>query len=228
MEATRDERSEHVVRRLESFSDIVIGFALAQTALTLVIPAKPASFFTDPVGIVGYLMTFALVARFWWSHSEIFRVYFTPSPLSILLNFAALASLGLFVFSLQLVLRQGQMPVDQAAMARSYFVLFALTYGLLAVLRIVGLLTRDAYLSAKQRMRGWALSVRSLCIVGGALLGAFASPFTHAFANVEALGSTHIATVPLGIALGVVVGSIVGRIASAVLEKRSWERPARA
>ena len=63
---------EHVVLCLESFSDIVIAFGLAEIAFNLVIPAHAAMFVTHPIGIVAFVMTFAVVASFRLTHNAIY------------------------------------------------------------------------------------------------------------------------------------------------------------
>ena len=217
----------HVVHRLESFSDIVIGFALAQTALSLVIPTKPVEFYTNPLGITAYVTTFILVARFWWNHAEIFRHYFEPTRIAVFLNFAALAALGIFVFSLQVWLHPNQSVHEQDLAAKGYFLAYALTYALLAVLRLVGVRARREHLTAELRRHGVMLSIRALCISLGVAGGAFLAPPTGLGQGYFYVG-VPIAAVPLNIVIGAVAGALLSRIVRLILWKRDWGTPEKA
>ncbi|MDE2482614.1 MAG: DUF1211 domain-containing protein [bacterium] len=226
MEAARDEHAD-IVRRLESFSDIVIGFALAQTALTLVIPPNPSSFYTHPLGILGYAITFTVIARFWWDHAEIFRHYFVPSRLTIALNFAALAALGLFVFSLQLWLHPNQSNASEILMAKGYIVTFAVTNGLMACLRLIGAQARAAHLTPERRKRAFSLSVRTLCVAAGSVAGAFTPPIPGLEQSALYAG-IRLGAFPAELFIGIVGGMLAARIAAIVIGKRDWGPPAKA
>ena len=136
MEATNLARadSDHTLSRIESFSDIVIGFSLAQTALNLFIPPHPADFITRPIGIIGFTFTFAVIATFWWTHSAIFRHFFVINRMMVFFNFVALALIVLQVFALQMWLHFGASTTDDVEAARIYFGIFALTQVTLALL----------------------------------------------------------------------------------------------
>lgn len=103
----RDESEQAVIHRLEAFSDIVIGFSLAQLALTLVMPKdSPKDLFTHVQGLkelFGFAVTFALVCAVWWSHHRLFRHLFVPVPVNIVANFAALGGVIFLAFSLQVL-----------------------------------------------------------------------------------------------------------------------------
>ena len=148
-------RRERVTHRLEAFSDIVIGFSLAQLTLSLVIPAHAIDFVQRPAGIIAFLVTFLLVVRFWWLHFVLFEHYFEPNRLMITCNFLALASLILQTFSLQLYLHF--VPLSEGVVAsRLYFGFFVLSYGLLCVMLALGLRYRWASLSIRRRRAGVA------------------------------------------------------------------------
>lgn len=102
----RDEPEKEVVHRLEAFSDIVIGFSLAQLGLTLTIPAHASDLFTHVRGAGGLfalVVTFALVCGVWWSHHRLFRRLFVPTPFNVIANFAALCGVILLAYSMQLL-----------------------------------------------------------------------------------------------------------------------------
>ncbi len=90
--------------RLEAFSDIVIGFSLAEIGLSLVLPAHAIDFIAQPTAIFAFVVTFIVVVRFWWVHDMIFEHHFVPNRAMTACNFVALASLILQVFCLQLYL----------------------------------------------------------------------------------------------------------------------------
>jgi len=102
----REESEEHVVRRLESFADIVIGFSLAMLTLNLAIPRHGAVelFTSNPWPLLGFAATFAFVAVFWWSSHRLFTYYFVPTAPNIVLTFVTLAGILFFTYSLQLLL----------------------------------------------------------------------------------------------------------------------------
>jgi hypothetical protein len=157
-------REESITRRLESFSDIVIGFSLAQTALNLVMPQHAITFITQPLGIAAFVVTFFVVSQFWWRHSTIFRDYFTPNKPMIALNFIALAAIVLQVYALQLVLhfiQPGMSETDGGVAARIYAGIFAITFGALALLSGLGTFYNWERLDGALRASGVARTIAS-------------------------------------------------------------------
>lgn len=147
------ESDRHVIRRLESFSDIIIGFSLAQAAYNLVIPPHPLVIFTQPVGLVAFVFTFAVVASIWWSHSLLFQHFFVPVRPTYALCFIALALTVLVVFTLQVWLHFVGSP-DSLDAARVYFGTIALTYCVMGALFIIGIVRYRAILAPDVLLRG--------------------------------------------------------------------------
>lgn len=177
MKAFRDESEEHTVRRLEAFSDIVIGFSLAMLTLNLKIPRHAIDLFTtDSVTLVAFLFTFTLVASLWWLHHKLFTSYFVPNALSIYLNFAALAGVLLMVFTEQMFLRVGQNdPFSYALFTGCYGIVIVLIAGLTTI----GIHTRGDRL-APSRLRRGRFHVARLFGMGVVMLGiAFAMDVLH-------------------------------------------------
>ena len=211
-------RRERVTHRLEAFSDIIIGFSLAQLTLSLVIPAHALDFFAHPLGIIAFLVTFVLIVRFWWLHFVIIEHYFEPSRLTITCNFVSLASLILQIFSLQLYVHF--VPLAEGIVAsRIYFAFFALSYGMLCVMLAVGLRQRWTALSIRRRQAGVRAGVRIIGTVAGCALGDVLS--THlvtAICVLKANGEI-VATFPWAILvftlLGTIAGFAAGRLVSA-------------
>lgn len=212
-------RRERVTHRLEAFSDIVIGFSLAQLTLSLVIPAHAIDFVQRPAGIIAFLVTFVLVVRFWWLHFVIFEHYFVPNRLAITANFVALASLILQIFSLQLY--SHFVPLGEGIVAsRIYFGLFVLSYGMLVVMMGLGVQARWALLSVGRRRA----AVQAMIRIGGTITGcAIGDLFsTGAIANLSVSVGDHreiVATIPWAILFAILVGSIIGFVAARLVPR---------
>lgn len=122
------EHERHTRGRLESFSDIVFGFSLAQLALTL----PPPLHFTSVrwLDMLVFAFTFAFISFIWWRHHVIFRDYFVPDTLSIILNFVLLAAVALMAYALQAYLHGHEATAPVALYAAVFGVMF-LTMGLM-------------------------------------------------------------------------------------------------
>ena len=106
----RDESEKEVIHRLEAFSDIVIGFGLAQLGLSLTIPAHVIDLFerTHGLSTIGtFALTFLLVCSLWWLHHRLFRHLFVPSRWMIGANFAGLGGVLFFAYAMQVILHVG-------------------------------------------------------------------------------------------------------------------------
>jgi uncharacterized membrane protein len=214
-------RRELVVRRLEGFSDIVIGFSLAQLGLSLVIPPHAIDFVVRPLGLVAFFVTFAVVVRFWWTHFRLFRSYFEPNRVMMTLNFVALAGLVAQVFALQLYLHF--VPLGEGLVAaRIYFGFFVASYGVLAAMFLVGMIYRWRVLSVSDRKNGirdffGILGTVVGCAIGNIITRGPTSTFDTTNVYVEVQGKHQIVAVAptqifLGIFIGWIVGIILGRL----------------
>ncbi|MBV9270103.1 MAG: DUF1211 domain-containing protein [Candidatus Eremiobacteraeota bacterium] len=106
----RDESEKEVVHRLEAFSDIVIGFSLAQLGLSLTIPSHAIDLFVHVKGarsLLALAITFLLICAVWWSHHRLFRHAFVPTPVNIFANFAALGGVIFLAYSMQVLMHVG-------------------------------------------------------------------------------------------------------------------------
>ena len=227
MEATNLARadSDHTLSRIESFSDIVIGFSLAQTALNLFIPPHPADFITRPIGIIGFTFTFAVIATFWWTHSAIFRHFFVINRMMVFFNFVALALIVLQVFALQMWLHFGASTTDDVKAARIYFGIFALTQVTLALLSGMGMRYRWNELRPSLQQAGMRRTIqvafRAVGILIGVLAPSLAGTLTiSAGAQWVAGGPARVIAVPLQIFFGLIAGLIVGRIVARMVVAR--------
>ncbi|MBV8369150.1 MAG: DUF1211 domain-containing protein [Candidatus Eremiobacteraeota bacterium] len=93
---------ERFTRRLEAFSDIVFGFALAQCAFALEVPKSLAQLGAEWHGLLYFAVTFVLIATFWFMHYRVFHYAFAARPLDVVLNFALLATVALLPYALRL------------------------------------------------------------------------------------------------------------------------------
>lgn len=164
---SRDERLTH---RLEAFSDIVIGFSLAQMSVNLVIPRHPSEVYTHTVALGAFAWTFFLVAAFWWSHHKLFDVYFVPTRATVALNFVALAVLVWLVFEAQVFVRFAD-TAEHAAAAIPYVITYSAMYLLLGALFVLCVRIRWAGLDVADRRQGVNLSGRVLAVGLGPLGG---------------------------------------------------------
>jgi uncharacterized membrane protein len=207
-------RHDRLTHRLEAFSDIVIGFSLGQLALNLVIPPHAIDFIQRPLAITAFLVTFLLVARFWWLHFVIFEHYFVPTKAMIVCNFIALAALILQIFSLQLY--SHFVPLSQGVVAgRIYFGFFVLSYGMLCAMQAIGLHSRWTALSINRRRAGVQSGLRILGTIAGAGIGDLLS--TDASSTLFVPLNHHqeiVSTWPTAILVGTIIGSVAGLVAA--------------
>jgi uncharacterized membrane protein len=213
------EADQPSVHRLESFSDIVIGFSLAQTALNVIIPAHAIDFVQRPVGILAFIITFSVIASFWWAHSTIFRNYFVPTPTMVFLNFLALGTIVLQVFALQLWLHFGPSQSDGAVAARIYFGIFAVTFGMMALMSGLGTFYQWERLSSVLRRAGVARTIRISCTVVGVVIGTIYSAHWVGGIRVAFEGHERVVALPTQIFLGLFFGDIVGQIFAAIAKR---------
>jgi uncharacterized membrane protein len=173
------ERDERYTHRLESFSDVVIAFSLAQTSLNFSIPHRAIDIYTQPIALTAFAVTFAVVAAFWWSHHRLFDGFFVPRRSTVFLNFVALALLVWLIFQLQLFLRFEGTSSAIAALV-GYVATYALVYFVLALLCAICVRIRWPQLDELGRRRGVEMTGRIVGIVVGTLVGlAISLPLGH-------------------------------------------------
>ncbi len=135
----RHESEEHFVRRLEGFSDVVIGFSLAELTLSLSIPASFSQLLTNSTWIIAYLWMFALVCYMWFEHHRLFARIFAARTASILLNFVWLAVIGLIVYLVQLLIHFEDDELAVRTIFEWYFALYAANLLILSALYALGI-----------------------------------------------------------------------------------------
>lgn len=207
MTAFREESEEHVVHRLEAFSDIVIGFSLAQMTLNLVLPADVLDLFTKHVSsLVAFGLTFAVVSGMWWSHHRLFTHYFVPTAPNIVLNFLSLGGVMFLVYTLQVWLHA---DYHRSVAYVMYFGSIAWIIGIIAFLTYRGVVLRGHRMNPQMAVLGRNRALR---------LGVIALAFA-AFAVYD--GLTHSNS---PIQSGIVVALLVVVVVLRALERRQRSR----
>lgn len=197
----KGESEERSIHRFEAFSDIVIGFSLAQLGASLAIPAHPSDLFAHPMWLIAFLWAFAVICTMWWFHHRFFALLFRPRAAPILLNFLWLAVVVLCVYTAQISSRY----LADVVVWRMYFVLFALAYGLLAMQYRIGIRLRGPDLTPDQLNSAYRQ---------GAFMLLWTIPFTICALTVIVL--------PWGAASGLIIWAtfIAAMVASRMLAKR--------
>ncbi|MGB6984703.1 MAG: TMEM175 family protein [Candidatus Aquilonibacter sp.] len=173
-----EERQERLIRRLESFSDLVIGFSLALLGLTLAIPNHLIDLYRNPWWLIAYVWTFGVIASIWYTHQRLFSYYFTVRPYTILLNFALLASLGLIVYFVQVFVHVQGEP-DKVWAFLIYFFVQGLAFTIMGVLYTHGVRARWARLDVELRYEGVRHAARMLAGGIGVLIGVTIAALRH-------------------------------------------------
>jgi uncharacterized membrane protein len=159
-----EERAERLTHRIEAFSDLVIGFSLALLALTLAIPPHIVELATNPWWLIAYFWTFFVICSVWYSHQRLFTHFFSPHPLTVILNFGLLSMVGLLVFFVQVFVHYHD-SFDRVWAFLAYFTVFGTLFLIMGTLYLHGTLTRWNRLSAEDRYTGLLQSARG--IIGG-------------------------------------------------------------
>ncbi len=164
----RNEAEQHFTRRLEAFSDVVIGFSLAQLGASLVVSQRGLHDFLTPQGVINFLFPFAIVCSAWFFHHRLFSQLFIPKAWPVVLNFAWLATVVMVVFSAEAYTKLGSMTA-----MRFYFGCYAMVYALLTVQYLIAL----KYASARQ-----VPAARLRAVRGAVFMGLWTTPFLFALA----------------------------------------------
>jgi uncharacterized membrane protein len=154
----------HIVHRLESFSDIVIGFSLALLALSLSIPARIVDLATNPWWLIAYFWSFAVISGLWYNHRRLFARYFVADRFSVGVNFVFLSMVGLVVYFVQVFVHEHS-DFDRVWAFLAYFVAQGIAFLCIGALYAHGLRRQWEMLEPDTRFVGVRQSARG--IVGG-------------------------------------------------------------
>jgi uncharacterized membrane protein len=208
-------RDEVFVRRLEAFGDIVMGFSLALLGLTLVVPDHAAALLEHQTWLIAYVWTFALVCIMWASHYWTFRYVFVPTPFCLVVNYAKLALTVLLVFMVQVLMRSYETGTARDVIVANelYWGCLAAIWAATALLLLVGLRDRRAFLAPEIAQRAVARIYRIAATIPALVVGIF----------IGAHGAADLMSSVVAISL--VVGLVLGRAGAAlVLRDRSGAR----
>ena len=92
---------ERTIHRIEAFSDIVMGFCLAEIGLGLSIP-RTGDNANLGGNVFAFVASFSLVVMLWWNHHRLFRTYLVLTRATLFMNFALLGGLVLMLYFLQI------------------------------------------------------------------------------------------------------------------------------
>jgi len=204
-------RDERYAARLESFGDIVIGFSLAQLALSLVFPAHLTVLTLLPE-LSAFAWTFGMTAWLWTLYRRIGEDYFAPRPASTALYVAGLAGVVLLILGVQLVMHYGPLPgatsaeIDIAVIF--YFAVLAATLGIVGAQFAVGVRARGAGLDPELRRAGTLAAFRLI------VMAAFVAVAIALLPGRGIAGTAILFPAMLG-------GGIAGRLTGAWVARRS-------
>lgn len=167
-----EERAERLTHRIESFSDLVIGFSLALLALTLSIPPHIVDLARHPWWLIAYFWTFAVIARLWYTHQRLFTLYFWPNTLSIFLNFIALSLVGLLVYFVQVFVHYSAASSDRVWAFIAYFTVLGVLLFVVGALHLIGVKYRWNELNTAERYAGMTHAIRGMLPGTFVLIGA--------------------------------------------------------
>ena len=162
--AIRGDAERETVHRLEAFSDIVIGFCIAEMGINLLIPRTVAELPHVALGTAGFAVSFVLIAIVWWIHHRIFRSFFVLDQLNVVLNFAMLGALVLMVYFQQVSLHFVATDQDPGPAFQAWLLCYGAVYALNAAMLWIGV--RARWRTATDSDLRWGLSRAVLASVG--------------------------------------------------------------
>ncbi|MDQ2992830.1 MAG: hypothetical protein M3R30_08450, partial [Candidatus Eremiobacteraeota bacterium] len=154
-----------LLQRVEIFSDVVLGFSLAELGLSLSLPTfghPIAEVLTHPWGLIAFVWTFGTICLLWVRNNHLFRHFFIPNAFSLTLNFAQLGAAVMMVYMVQVLIRAIQLdgPGDIKNGIAMYCGSFVLLQVLLGTLFLYGVLRRWSLLADRERALGVTATMR--------------------------------------------------------------------
>jgi uncharacterized membrane protein len=202
-EARDDEQTIH---RIEAFSDIVIGFCLAEIGLGLSIPSKGATLANLGDNVFVFVASFSLVVMLWWNHHRLFKTYLVLTRAVLVMNFALLGGVVLMLYFLQIGARditvQGGGP---HFFLRLTLLSFAAVYALLAGMFAIGVRARWSALSPDDFAWGIERTANMFSAAAAFAVVAAALGLTNGSFVVGGLRLTSLQIVLLGMVLWLIV-----------------------
>jgi len=177
---TSPDKSQHTIHRIEAFSDIVIGFCLAQLGLSLVLPKSATDMFSVWESTTFFISAFIFIAVLWWLHHRTFSSFFVLNIPMVVLNFGVLCGLVLTLYFLESIVRIAAMGQNPALFFAMFVLTFAVVYALLGAMLLVGLVVRRAELAAAETRWGIAqFASIVVAVIFGVGIGTYAALGGH-------------------------------------------------
>ncbi len=157
--ATLPPRERRLAARLESFGDIVFGFAVSQCAIQLPLLhgridlARSAS-------LLAYFGTFAILVSLWLTFHRVMSESFRPTGIDLLLAFAYLAFVTLMPFAMYSLSHETTSFTAARRAIAEYTTLFATLLLIGAVLTLRNLRRGWYVISPEDRTFAWVALVR--------------------------------------------------------------------
>jgi uncharacterized membrane protein len=197
---TLPDGERHLVGRLESFGDIVVGFSMSQLALQLEIPKTPHDVFAHGIKYIVFFGAFALLGIFWLRFHRVMAIGFAPRTLDIWLLFGFLSFVALVPYSLITYMRL----VGPGGYARESIALYLADFLGISVfsfiLSIRGLRRAWSVLDEADRPAAWRPVLAGFVVV---------PVFLISLASVVAAGPLALGWL---IVIGPVIRVVVGRV----------------
>jgi len=170
--ATLSARERRLAGRLESFGDIVFGFAVSQCALQL--PYVRGSVdISHPLALLLYFGTFAVLASLWLIYHRVLSGTFKPTGIDLVIPFAYLALVSLVPFAMYQLSHNASADSARSALF-GYLILYTLMTALAATLALRNLRRGYFFLTEEERNFAWVVFLRqavlSAMMAGGLVL----------------------------------------------------------
>jgi uncharacterized membrane protein len=160
----------HLIGRLESFGDIVVGFSMSQLALQLEIPRSASEVFAHSLRYVVFFAAFGVVSMFWFRFHRIMSTGFAPRRPDVVLLFAFLAFVALTPYAL---VTYSRMRGNDALAPQGVLLYLGVILGVIGfswLLTLRGMRRAWGYLDEQQRRDTWRAFVAGAVAVPGFII----------------------------------------------------------
>jgi uncharacterized membrane protein len=154
--------ARRLATRLESFGDIVFGFAVSQCALELPI-ARGHVDMARPLGLLLYFGTFALLASLWLGYHRMMAGAYKPAGLDLFLAFAFLALVSLMPFAQYAISHETATLATARVVVAEYAAIYAVLTAIGGIVNARNLRREDPD-RTEDRDRTWTALLRQIVI----------------------------------------------------------------
>ena len=160
----------HLIGRLESFGDIVVGFSMSQLALQLEIPRTASEVFAHSFRYIVFFIAFGVVSGFWFRFHRIMSTGFVPRRIDVVLLFAFLAFVALTPYAL---VTYSRMHGNDALAPQGVILYLAVILGVIGfswLLTLRGMRRAWGFLDDQQRRDTWRAIVAGIVAIPGFII----------------------------------------------------------